>query len=333
MTRRAGIAPDTSTRTVRRGSALLAAGMVALVAACGSSGSSQSQPRSSSTSRATTTTAPVTTVAPTLASGAACGAPENPPDHYQSVVVFSFENRTWDDIGQGFGPAMPYLHGLGTQCSWFPDWTEINQHDKSLGQYVGQMTGQLETKTVDDCKPSASCNTTADNLFRQVRVSGRAAVNYVEGASAPCSDDGNKAKHIPALYFYGADDRAHCADEVRPLRDFEPNRLGAFSFVTPTLCNDGHDCTDQVVDTWAKEHVQPVLDSAPYRAGKVAVFIWYDESAPVPNLWITPTARAGARSGTAGGAAATLRAWESMLGVPCLSDACTAPDMRAAAHS
>ena len=68
----------------------------------------------------------------------------------------------------------------------------------------------------------------------------------------------------------------------------------AFSFVTPTLCNDGHDCSNAVVDSWAKKHVQPVLESTAYRAGHVAVFIWYDEDRPVPNLWITPTAKAGA---------------------------------------
>jgi len=28
-----------------------------------------------------------------------------------------------------------------------------------------------------------------------------------------------------------------------------------------------------------------------------------------------------------------LRAWQSMLGLPCLANACTAPDMRAAASS
>jgi hypothetical protein len=249
------------------------------------------------------------------------------------VVVFSFENRSWPDVGAGFGEAMPYLHQLGMQCSWFPQWTEMNTEDSSLGQYVGQVTGSLQTKTVNDCTPSETCNTTDDNLFRQVRTSGRTAVNYVEGATAPCSDGGNKAKHIPALYLWGADDRAHCSEQVRPFTEFNPNRLPAFAFVTPTLCNDGHDCGDQVVDTWARDHVQPVLDSAAYRAGKVAVFIWYDESAPVPNLWMTPTALPGARVGVAGGAAATLRAWQSMLNVPCLADACSSTDLRTAAHA
>ena len=76
-----------------------------------------------------------------------------------------------------------------------------------------------------------------------------------------------------------------------------------------------------------------MLESPSYRAGKVAVFVWYDEDTPVPNLWITPTARAGPLSVAGAGAYATLRAWQSMLGLPCLAGACDAADMRSAARS
>jgi hypothetical protein len=248
------------------------------------------------------------------------------------VLVLAFENRSWEDVGPGFGAAMPYLHGLGAQCSWFSQWVETDPHDKSLAQYVGQVTGARQPGTVADCKPSAACSTTADNIFRQLRTDGRRGVDYVEGAATPCSADGNAAKHIPALYLWDPADRAHCADDVRPLTELDPNHLPAFAFVTPTLCNDGHDCDDATVDAWARAHLQPVLDSDAYRRGRVAVFVWYDESTPVPNLWITPTAAPGARPG-AGSAAATLKAWQSMLGLPCLADACTAPDLRAAAHA
>jgi hypothetical protein len=48
---------------------------------------------------------------------------------------------------------------------------------------------------------------------------------------------------------------------------------------------------------------------------------------------MTPTALPGARVGVAGGAAATLRAWQSMLNVPCLADACSSTDLRTAAHA
>lgn len=301
-------------------------------AACGSGGSSTAKSRRTTTTRPPRTS---TTVAPTPAAAntTPCASPAAPPEHYDSVVVFSFENRTWDEVGAGFGPQMPYLHDLGTKCSWFPQWTEIDPGEKSLMQYVGQVTGAAQPGTVADCKPSATCSTTADSIFRQVRTTGRRAVNYVEGATAPCSADGNAAKHIPALYLWGADDRAHCRQQVRPLTELDPNHLPAFAFVTPTLCNDGHDCGDAVVDAWARAHVQPVLDSAAYRDGKVAVFVWYDEDDPVPNLWVTPTAPPGARTGVVAGAAGTLRAWQSMLGVPCLTGACSAPDLRPAARS
>ncbi|MDQ1510722.1 MAG: phosphatidylinositol-3-phosphatase [Actinomycetota bacterium] len=262
-----------------------------------------------------------------------CANPGRAPQRYRSVVVFTFENRTWDDVGLGFGSDMPYLHGLGQQCSYFTDWTETDTAQNSLTQYVGQITGAFQSGTVDDCSPSASCSTRADNLFRQARRSSLAAINFVEGATTGCSATGNAAKHVPVLYLWGADDRAHCTAQVRPFGDFNPAALPAFSFVTPTLCNDGHDCSNTVVDAWAKEHVQPVLESSAYRAGQVAVFIWYDEDHPVPNLWITPTANAGAIATPGAGYASTLKAWESMLGLPCLANACTAPDMRTPANS
>jgi len=249
------------------------------------------------------------------------------------VVVFAFENRTWNDVGGvGFG-AMPYLHRLAQQCAYFSDWSETDTNQDSLTQYVGQLTGAFQSGTVNDCAPSPSCSTQADNLFRQARNARLTAINYVEGTTSACSSEGNAAKHIPALYMWGAIDRSYCQAQVRPLSEFDPNRLPSFAFVTPTLCDDGHDCANATVDGWAKTHIQPVLDSGAYHAGQVAVFVWYDEYQPVPNMWITPTATPGAVTAAGAGYAGTLRAWESMLGLPCLADACTAPNMRTAAHS
>jgi len=275
----------------------------------------------------------VRTAEPRTTGSGVCGNGARHPARYTSVVVFSFENRSWDDVGLGFGTGMPYLHALGRRCGYFTGWTEADTHQNSLSQYVGQVTGAPRPGTVDDCSPSSRCSTQADNIFRQARKAGKTAINYVEGASKPCSADGNASKHVPALYMWQASDRAHCAAQVRPFSEFRPNHLPNFAFVTPTLCNDGHDCDNTTVDRWAKTHVQPVLNSSAYRAGKVAVFIWYDEDHPVPNLWITRTARPGAHKLAGAGYAGTLRAWESMLGFPCLARACTAANMRAAANA
>ena len=76
----------------------------------------------------------------------------------------------------------------------------------------------------------------------------------------------------------------------------------------------------QVVDGWASTHVQRVLDSAAYRAGTVAVFIWYDEDYPVPNAQIAPTSRKGTiTQAGVGSHAALLKTIEDMLGLPVLT--------------
>jgi hypothetical protein len=323
----------TSIRIARRRNIAIV-GLAALLAvACSSASRSTASPTTNRASSvpATGTDQPTSSSRPAASRGV-CGNSGRAPKRYTSVVVFSFENRTWSDVGLGFGPEMSYLHTLGQQCSYFPDWTEASTAQNSLAQYVGQVTGAPQPGTVDDCSPSDSCSTNADSIFRQARHAGLRAVNYVEGATAPCSAAGNAAKHVPALYLWGADDRANCNQQVRPFSEFDTNNLPAFAFVTPTLCNDGHDCANSEVDGWARRHVQPVLDSASYRAGKVAVFIWYDEDHPVPNMWIAPTAKPGRVTTPGAGYAGTLRAWESMLGLPCLANACSAPDMRNAAN-
>jgi hypothetical protein len=299
----------------------LAIAMVLLVVAtaCSSGSSSGNTPTS------TTKTRPVP--------AGICRADAAPPSEYESVIVFAFENRTWSDVGLGFGPEMPYLHQLGEQCAFFRKWGETDPKQTSLAQYVGQITGTRQPGTVNDCNPSAKCSTRADNLFRQVWSSGGRAVNYVVGATAPCSADHNAPRHVPALYLWDRTDKRHCKEQVRPLAELDVNDLPNFAFVTPNECNDGHDCGNRVVDGWARDHVQPVLDSDAYKAGKVAVFIWYDEDRPVPNLWNTPTASTGPLDTEGAGSPATLRAWQSMLGLPCLANACTATDLRPAANS
>ncbi len=304
------------------------AGLVVLLlvaSACSSGSSSSKETSTTSSTHRTSSSRPASTKI--------CASGKRPPSRYQSVVVFSFENRTWPDVGLGFGPEMPYLNQLGRQCAFFRTWDETDPNQNSLTQYVGQITGARQPGTVDDCNPSTTCSTTADSIFRQVRVSGRRAVNFVEGATAPCSADNNAAKHVPALYLWAPEDRAQCTQQVRPLTEFDAAALPAFAFVTPNLCNDGHDCDNGVVDQWARAHVQPVLDSKAYRAGNVAVFIWYDEDRPVPNMWITPTATTGPLDVPGAGADATLSAWQSMLGLPCLANACTAVDLRTPASS
>src|SRR5438552_13915101 len=161
-----------------------------------------------------------------------CASTAPPPSRYQHVVVFSFENRTWSGVGGiGFGAtAMPYMHSLAASCSYFSDWAETNTSQNSLTQYIGETSGVNNTATVNDCNPSTTCRSTDNNIFRQVRLAGGTARNYVEGATTGCSASGNAAKHIPALYYYGTytvsgvthNDHDYCNTEVLPYSNFDP---------------------------------------------------------------------------------------------------------------
>ena len=227
-----------------------------------------------------------------------------PPVTYQHVVVVVMENRTWSKVGgPGFG-AMPYLASLAKHCAFYADWTETNRKQSSLTQYIGLTSGIDNPRTVNDCSPSATCSSRDDNIFRQVRQAGGTPRSYVEGASKPCSAAGNAAKHIPALYYRGSyqdargrhDDATFCKTEVRPARELDPDHLPTFAFVTPTQCNDGHDCPNTTVDGWARVHIGALLDGADYRTGNTAVLVLYDEDFPVPNLLIAPSARSHSSS-------------------------------------
>jgi hypothetical protein len=249
--------------------------------------------------------------------------------------VFSFENRTWASVGGTQFQSMPYFNHLAQQCSTFASYTEPDTAQNSATQYVGTAAGSTANTVRNDCSPGPGCQSSQNNIFRQGRIAGLTMRSYVEGAATPCSASGNAVKHVPAMYFYGGygdhNDHDYCTTEVVPYERFDPNNLPDFSFITPTLCNDGHDCSNDTVNAWATANVQPVLDSAAYKAGRVTVFIWYDEDRPVPNLQIGVHVRPGVKS-AAVDYGSTLRAWEDLLGLPHIAHAANATDMRALAN-
>ena len=263
-----------------------------------------------------------------------CGNGTQRPKHYTSVVVFAFENRSWDDVGLGFGTGMPYLHALGRRCALLPR-LDRDRHasEQPHASTSGRSRARRRPGTVDDCSPSSQCSTQANNIFRQAREVGKTAINYVEGATKPCSAAGNAAKHIPALYMWQAGDRAHCTAQVRPFSEFRPDP-------PPELRVRYADAVQRRSRLRQRDR-RPLGQGARAagaqqrrvqgRQGRGLHLVRRGPPGPEPVDHAdcdAPGAHALAGAGYAG----TLRAWESMLGFPCLARACTAPDMRAAAN-
>lgn len=261
-----------------------------------------------------------------------CGRTDQaPPEHYDHVVVIMEENRTWSQVGGlGFG-AMPYAAAMAKQCAYYAQWHETNPRQKSLPQYIGLTSGVDNPHVYNDCAPSETCRSYDPNIFRQVREAGKLTRSYVENAVTTCNGSIHRA-NVPALYYFGGDDHSFCNKEVLPLAALNPDRLPNFAMITPSRCNNGHSCGNDVVDGWLRAEIGTLIGGESYKAGKTAIFVIYDEDRPMPNLVIAPTARPGEITSMVASHNDALRTFEELLDLPILPTVKNAVSLRASAH-
>jgi phospholipase C len=310
---------------------LMAVGLAAGTA-CGG-GTSTTAPTSPA-SHVPSSSAPATQPAPGTGP---CGTRTGPVARYEHVVWIWMENHTFDQV---IGNAdAPYETGLAAQCGTATDYAEVGS--PSLPNYIGATSGDIQG-IHDDASPSTH-RLTVDNVFRQVRSAGGTEKSYQDSMPANCVLDSQgmyAVKHNPAAYYVGGDDRASCLSSNVPLgslengelrHDLDTNTLPTFSFVTPNLCNDTHDCGVSSGDQWLRQWVPVILASSGYRAGGTAVFVVWDEPTRMPFIVISPTTPPGTKATNRIDHYALLRTTEAMLGIGTfLGRAATAPDLRPA---
>jgi hypothetical protein len=280
----------------------------AVLAACGGGSSTKVSP----------TTAAATTTQTSSPSGR----------NYDHVVWVWMENHTYRQvIGNS---AAPYETALAHQFGTATNYASVGS--PSLPNYIGATSGSTQA-IADDGSP-ASHPLTVDNLFRQVRAAGGTERSFQESMPANCllgAVDPYAVKHNPAAYYTGGDDRAACRSDDVPFSGTLPSgTLPRFSFVTPNLCNDTHDCSVAAGDAWLKSFLPPLLAGADYRAGTTVIFVVWDEYTPMPNIVISPTTPAGTVSSARFDQYSLLRTTEEVLGLPLLGRASSATSMRAA---
>jgi phosphatidylinositol-3-phosphatase len=291
--------------------ALLALAAALAISACGSK-----SPRSPET-RSTQAAA---TVRP-------CGRPGSPPSRYAHVIWIVMENESYADV-LGSSDA-PYLRGLAKACGSATHFTA--EAHPSLPNYVAMTSGSTQGVTDDD-GPS-SHKLAVPSIFSQLGTRWRA---LQEAIPAPCGQ-GNSGRyavrHNPAAYYTNI--RASC--RRRDVRlTARPNLSAAFTFVTPDLCHDMHDCSVATGDRWLAGFVPRVLHSRQYAAGGTALFITWDEDDyssgnVIPTLVIAPHTAPGTRSAGPFTHYSLLRTTEELLGLPTtLGAAAQASSMRAA---
>lgn len=305
--RRGHAGPDAGVRVGTAWAGVL--GTVVLLVGCGSAG-------------------PAATPQPPMVQAAArCGSAA--ASTYSHVVWVVFENAGYDQV---LAPgAAPYLQSLAAGCGLATDF-HAETHP-SLPNYLAMTSGA--TQGVGDDAGPASHQLAAANLFGQLGADWRA---LQESMPAPCSRADRHpyaVKHNPPAYYTGL--RASCPTQDVPLTG-APDLSARFTFITPNLCNDGHDCGLARADGWASRWLPAVFGSPQYRSGSTVVFLTWDEDEGsganhVATVVAAPTVPAGARVGTRYDHYAMLRTTEELLGLPDrLGGAGRAPSMRAAFH-
>jgi len=246
--------------------------------------------------------------------------------NYDHVLWVWMENHSYRQvIGAS---AAPYETALARRFGTATRYASVGS--PSLPNYIGATSGS--TQGIGDDGGPGSHALTSDNIFRQVRTAGKTERSFEESMPTNCvlsSVDTYAVKHNPAAYYAGGDDRTACRNDDRPFTATLPSGpLATFTFVTPNLCHDTHDCSVGAGDAWLKTFLPTVMATPEYRQRHLAIFVVWDEYTPMPTIIISPTTPAGTVVSQPFDHYALLRTTEEILGLPLLAKAASATSMR-----
>lgn len=166
--------------------------------------------------------------------------------------------------------AQPYISSLASQYA-----VSTNYHDvgsPSLPNYLAMTSGS--TWGVRD---DGYHRLPASGLGDQLTGAGIAWKAYFEGFNGDCfnSPYPYALKHNPFAY-YGGQCPANVVSMDQLAGDLNGN-TPQLAWITPGLCNDGHDCGTARSDQWLSQTVPQITGSAAWQQGGV-LFITWDES-------------------------------------------------------
>jgi phospholipase C len=260
---------------------------------------------------------------------------------YRHVIWIWMENRSYNQVLGSSGGA-GHLASFAKRCGTATNYDGVAH--PSLPNYIAATSGSTHGIT-DDCNPS-SCPVSGNSLYGQLDASGGAGwTTYAENMAHPCDQASYgryAARHNPAVYYTAL--RASCrrhdlamgGTTGRFARHLSAGHLPGFTFITPNLCDDGHDCATSTADSWLGYWLTRITSSAIYRAGRTVVFVTWDENDysssanQVATVVVGPTVVPGTRSHRHFTHYSLLRTTEDLLGVGHLGAAATATSMRRA---
>jgi hypothetical protein len=175
------------------------------------------------------------------------------------VVVVVLENREYAEVIGS--PTAPYINSLANRYGLATRSYGVTH--PSLPNYLALTSGS--TDGIDsDC---TSCSVSAPNIVDQLETAGLSWKAYMEDLPHPCylgaASGGYAKKHNPFAYYVDiASDRARCGRIVSfgaLSADLRGGALPTYAFISPNLCDDGHDCSLETADRFLARTLPALL--------------------------------------------------------------------------
>ena len=203
------------------------------------------------------------------------------------VVLLLEENHGYSSV---IGSAsMPYLNSLAAQNGLATQYF-ANTHP-SIGNYFMLTTGQVVTNN-----DALNSTVTVDNLVRHLLTAGKTWKSYAESLPSVGYTGGDvypyARRHNPLSYFSDVANSSVQKLNLVPFShfagDLANHQLPNFSFITPNVNHDGHDCptgpsgcTDAqklaTADSWLKSNIAPLLSNPAFQQDGILIIV-FDES-------------------------------------------------------
>lgn len=203
---------------------------------------------------------------------------------FNHIVTIIFENEGFDTIIGN--PDMPVYNRLAQEYTLLTEFHAV-QHP-SLPNYIALIGGD----TFGINKDCYNCYIDATSLPDLIEASGRTWKTYQEDIPGSCYLGRNllfkvfknryAKKHNPFVYFDPIRlDQERCQRSVVPLTelsaDIQAKTLPNYIFITPNMCNIGHDCSMNVVDTWLENLLNELVPALDETGQPYLVVLTFDE--------------------------------------------------------
>jgi phospholipase C len=243
----------------------------------------------------------------------------------QHVVIIVEENKTATSIiGNS---AAPYLNNLAGAYATAYQYAGVSH--PSLPNYLAMTSGTTAGITTDCNPPGGSCLVPGPNITQALDRTHRSWKMYAESMATPCSVSNTNlyaVKHNPFLYFPSVThDPSYCAAHVVGFSRFAADlattgSLPTYSFISPNLCDDMHDCSIATGDAWLAAVVPSILRSPAFVQQRSLLVVTFDEGDSSDNVvacvFAGPAAALHAKSTTPFNHYSLLRTIEDAWGLP-----------------